>query len=260
MMAGSGNSDYNGFQGLYFRMANEIAKNGIAVFRYNKRIAQYGAESLPLDYDLNDEYVEDLGNAVATLQATELVDCKQIYVAGHSLGGYVIPQANQVVEGVDGYIMLSAPARPVIDLYQEQIEYLVNLDGEVTEQEAQMQEATNVDIAIIRNPGDLADDTIVLGYYLLYWVTQNSYDPLSLATEIEVPVLVIQGGRDYQVTVEEYELWQQVKNNDLWTYKYYDTLSHIYNEGGEPPSPVDYHTVDLDTTVTDDIANWILEN
>lgn len=261
ILGGSGNTVMDGPFSLYEKMSNSIAKDGIAVLRYNKRSAQYDPNTLPKDFDIYDEYVEDLSSAVNLLKSTSKVNCEKIYVAGHSLGGYAIPLINSEVLSVDGFILLSASARPIEDLIEEQIEYLINFDGTVTEEEKSIQDYYDSEIDVIRNLDDYPDDKVVLGSYLPYWKTLKTYDPIEIAGEIDVPVLVIQGGKDYQVTNDDFELWKTFESYDLWTYKYYDNLSHIYDEVEGEPNPDLYVTFDKpNEEVIKDITKWILDN
>ena len=41
-----------------------------------------------------------------------------------------------------------------------------------------------------------------------YWMLANQYKPLEVVRKLTLPILVLQGERDYQVTMQDFELWQ----------------------------------------------------
>ena len=49
-------------------------------------------------------------------------------IAGHSLGGYLIPRIAAQTPEASGYILLAASARPLEDLLLEQTEYILSLE------------------------------------------------------------------------------------------------------------------------------------
>lgn len=64
----------------------------------------------------------------------------------------------------------------------------------------------------------------------------------------------LQGGQDYQVTVEEFDLWKDMLNErDNVDFKLYDELNHLFLQGH-----IDYNTPsNIPHYVMEDITNWI---
>jgi hypothetical protein len=44
---------------------------------------------------------------------------------------------------------------------------------------------------------------VLFGYPGSYWLELRGYDPVATAAGLAVPMFLVQGGRDYQVTVED---------------------------------------------------------
>ncbi len=56
---------------------------------------------------------------------------------------------------------------------------------------------------------DADDPTMLFGSRPIYYLDLQGYDPVATAAELTVPMLFIQGERDYQVTVaDDLALWQ----------------------------------------------------
>ncbi|MBC7958992.1 MAG: DUF3887 domain-containing protein [Vallitaleaceae bacterium] len=117
-------------------IAWQLAEAGIGVLRYDKRTKVY-PESFINDpkSTVYEETVEDVGLAYQFLLQNDFVQEKGIYILGHSLGGYLMPRIAKEVPDANGYIVLAGSVRSLEDLILEQITYISNLDGSVSEDE-----------------------------------------------------------------------------------------------------------------------------
>jgi hypothetical protein len=93
-----------------------------------------------------------------------------------------------------------------------------------------------------------------------YWMDIKTYDPVSEAKALDIPILVLQGARDYQVTASEFEKWQAELGTD-GEYKLYDDLNHLFMTGEGMSKPEEYTAAgNVSEQVIIDIANWVKEN
>lgn len=102
--------------------------------RYDKRTYTY-PESFTLQDTVEQEVIEDAIAAVKQGKLQSQINTKQIYILGHSLSGYLIPRIASQTKDCAGYIMMAAPARPLDELFLEQVTYLASLDGTITDKE-----------------------------------------------------------------------------------------------------------------------------
>ncbi len=72
-------------------------------------------------------------------------------------------------------------------------------------------------------------------------------------------LLVLQGERDYQVTMRDFEGWKAALGSSaLATLKTYKTLNHLFVSGTGTPSPAEYEKPGhVAEEVVTDIAAWI---
>jgi fermentation-respiration switch protein FrsA (DUF1100 family) len=72
-------------------------------------------------------------------------------------------------------------------------------------------------------------------------------------------MLVLQGGRDYQVTRADFAGWQQaLGDRKNVTLKLYDNLNHLFAAGQGMATPDEYgHPMHIAPEVIGDIATWV---
>ena len=222
-----------------------LAERGIAVIRYDKRTKTYGADCVPagrvLDYDT--EVVDDVLSAVALAKTLPEIASDSIYVLGHSLGGTLAPRIAERSKELAGIIVLAGLAPPFEDAVEEQTVYIMSLapaSAEAKMQFADLKEQLNN----VRKLGTNAfDEQIPLPLNLprSYWEFANAYKPVSVAAKLKLPIFVLQGERDYQVTMEDFAFWRfGLWRNKNAFFKSYPKLNHLLQEGTGKATPMEY--------------------
>ncbi len=271
LVHGSGPSDRNEQIGpnlLFMDLASQLSEQGIAVLRYDKRTYLYANElASKTDMTVQDETIDDVISAVEFLKTRNTIQSDQIYIAGHSLGGYLMPRIAQQTEDAAGYIMLAAPARPMEDLILEQTQYILSLEKELdaASKEALLSQTSDMVERIHNLTPDSNFTPDQLGNApLSYWLDLQQYDPLTTAQEIRKPMLFLQGARDYQVTTTDFELWKNALEHQPSvdaTFQLYNNLNHLFMTGTGKSTPAEYQQKGtFSTDVSDTIANFIFKN
>jgi dienelactone hydrolase len=242
-----------------------LASRGILVFRYTKRTQKYGVQSSddPVRLTVEDETISDARAAVALVVQQPKVDPKQVFLLGHSLGAYLAPRIATGDAQIAGIVMLAANARPLEKVVLEQIHYLAAMSGKATEAEQKRIEAAEDGAKQIENPDLKPDDKIAfLGatMYGAYWLDLRGYDPLKTAAKLKIPIFIVQGGRDYQVTPSNFQSWSDaLSNNKNVTLRAYPDLDHLFMHGTGASKPSDYARPDhVSAEVVESIATFIL--
>ncbi|MBN1271623.1 MAG: alpha/beta fold hydrolase [Candidatus Aminicenantes bacterium] len=242
-----------------------LASKKIAVLRYDKRTLIHGkkmAAQKDLSLTVYEETIEDALCAVKLLRRTEKIDPEKVFILGHSLGGTLVPRIAPLAPDTAGFIVLAGAARPFEDLYIEQVRYIFMLDGKLSVEEKEKLEEARTEVQKIKSlrKTDLSQKKEkILGAYPEYWLDLKRYDPAETAESIKRSLLIMQGGRDYQVTKKDFENWKKsLGSKENVTFKFYPSLNHLFISGKGPSSPSEYQKSDhVDETVIEDIAHWI---
>ena len=92
-----------------------------------------------------------------------------------------------------------------------------------------------------------------------YWLSLRDYVPSEAARTLPQPLLILQGERDYQVTMEDFGRWQAAlaDRGDV-TFKSYPALNHLFMTGEGPSTPAEYEQAGhVAEEVILDVAGWI---
>ena len=234
-----------------------LASRGVVVLRYEKRTKQYPVESAAIqNFTVQDETIADALAGVDFLDSSPMVDHSKIFVLGHSLGGMVGPRIALRDNRIEGLVLLAAPTHHLEDLILEQSRYLANLSGlnqseELAELERLVTKIKNLDIDQSEN---------VLGAPKSYWADRATYNPVETAQLLDPPLFILQGERDYQVTMMDFARWNETfYGNSSVTLKTYPSLNHFFIAGTGIPTDTEYliggHAAE---EVVLDIVSWII--
>ncbi len=259
---GSGPNDRDetiGPNKLFKDLATGLASMGIATLRYDKRTLVYREQD---DFITPEqETIEDAQAAI--LLGGQIPGVSEVLILGHSLGANLLPIIATGQESLKGMIMMAGNARPLEDLILEQFTYLLSQNNLTQENEQTLDEIkTKVDLVKSDN---LTEDTIreqlPLNIPASYWLYLKNYEPVKTLKKLKIPILILQGERDYQVTMKDFDIWEQAlsrkKNVNLRSY---ENLNHLFMEGEGKSNPQEY-TVPSHAAyyVIQDIANWVEE-
>ena len=240
LLQGSGPSDMDETVGSLkpFRdLAEGLAAQGIAVYRFDKRSYVYGNElAAKKEITLQDEYIEDAVNAVRLLAGQDRIDPDRIFVLGHSLGGNAVPaiarELRQAPVKARGYIMMAASPRPLDVLMREQYNFLYSLLPEISAEQQAEKDALFSELDKLQDLDSLSEDDRIAGVYSAYWKWLAAYDILGAAGEITEPVLLLQGEEDYQVTMEDFGIWSSAfGDRENWRLVSFPGLTHAFVPG-----------------------------
>ena len=208
---GSGNADRNGNQGALAsanhikQLADSLNAKGIAFYRYDKRNATpANREKIKMEDASIRDLVEDVKIAIATFK--EDPRFASIYLVGHSQGSLVgmLAAANNVT----GYISVAGPGTTIDKALIRQLTAQNEDAGKVTA--AHIKELMETDTIKEVNIMLMAIFAPQNQRYLKEWIM---IDPVNEIRKLKVPVLIVNGDADFQVTVEDAQLLKQAKPN-----------------------------------------------
>ena len=263
LVHGSGPNDRDesvGGNRPFLDLARGLAARGIAVLRYDKRTLARPQDFASGAYTMDDETTNDAVAAIATLRATAGIDPARVFVLGHSQGAMLAPRIATRAGVLAGVVMWAAPARPLLTLLPEQNRYLLGLDGDLSTQDQAFLDDLQRKIAHIRSGAAVATKDSPLGVPASYWRAFEQVDARRDALALRVPLLLLQGGRDFQVTDTDWRLWQTtLKDDPRATLEAYPALNHLGIAGSGPGLPGEYAQPGrVDAQLIGDVADWLL--
>jgi dienelactone hydrolase len=238
-----------------------LASKGIAVIRYDKRTKVHAAKLAAVrDLTVQHEVIDDAVAAAAAARATDKIDPRRVFILGHSLGGYLVPRILAGDHRITGAILMAGSARPMQQLILEQIDYIAHSDGTVSKEEAAKIDEIKADLARLEAPSFSAASPPVFGVPASYWIDLRTYQPVTAAKAIDRPMLILQGGRDYQVTRTDFSLWENgLKTRKNVRLRLFPDLNHLFIAGTGKSTPEEYGVEGKHVApeVVDEIAGWI---
>lgn len=203
IIAGSGPTDRNGNSPLMKNdslkmLATELFNNGIASLRYDKRGIGKSRKAGPKEKDLRfDNYINDAKEWIKHLK--NLGSFSQVIVIGHSEGSLIGMAASQQ-DDVEKFVSIAGPGQRIDKTLKEQLK-------------AQPPAVLALCLPIIDKlvKGETADNVPSMLYSLFrpsiqpYMISWIKYDPQKEITNLDKPVLIIQGTTDLQVKVKDAE-------------------------------------------------------
>lgn len=254
---GSGPIDRNGNEMMTKnnsakKLAEALAKKGIATFRYDKRTLK--AQQLNIDEkDMRfDDFIDDAKAVIKRF--SELPNYSSLYIIGHSQGSLVGMVAAQ--EKADGFISIAGAGQTIDSLIVEQI----------GRQMPGLEESARTAFNELRANGKVKDYNQGLASlfkksiqpFMFSWM---KYDPQQEIKKLEMPVLIINGDNDLQVNTNEAEKLKAAKpdaklviiENMNHIYRIIDKNDDIANQKSynEPQRPISNEMVEQ-------ISNFIL--
>ncbi len=234
-------------------LAEGLASRGIVVLRYEKRTKQYPSKMAGMaKMTVADETVDDAAAAIALLRTQAEVDPKRVYLLGHSLGGYLAPRIAEEDGKLTGMVILAGNVRPMEDVAIDQAEYLGVKGQQMDSAKAMQARVKKLDV------GD-EDSPSVMGAPASYWIDLKGYDPAAQAKRLGLPMLILQGERDFQVNMKDFALWKAgVGSGKGAVMKTFPSLNHLFVAGEGKSNTAEYSKPGhVAPEVVDEIAKFV---
>lgn len=225
LIQGSGPVDRNGNANMMKndaskKIAHGLAQNGIASYRYDKRIfkmQQLGIQEKDLSFQ---DFVTDVDSILSYFKKKK--DFQKIIIAGHSEGSLIGILAAQQ-EGADAFISLAGAGKSIDSIVVEQIskqsEGLAQSARESFDEIKATGTSTNFNplLASIFRPS--------VQPFLGSWM---QYDPAHEISKLNIPILVINGSFDLQVDENEAALLHNANAQSKLVIL--DNMNHIFRK------------------------------
>ncbi|QYA25723.1 alpha/beta hydrolase [Gramella sp. MT6] len=221
---GSGPTDRDGNQSMMKndgikKMARELTKNGIASYRFDKRIFKM----TELKMKIEDLTISDMaGDVVDILNYFKAKDeFENFIIAGHSQGSLIGILASK--ENADAFISLAGPGQPIDDIIVEQFSKMA----------PELGDSTRKKFDELKEKGSTENDNPMLASIFAPYVqpfikTWIQYDPSEEIKDLDIPVLIINGTMDIQTEPKEAEMLHSANENSKLVLL--EDMNHIFRK------------------------------
>ena len=234
IVAGSGPTDRNGNSGAglntysYKMLGETLAHSGYAVMRYDKR--GIGGSPIPAENIPSlvfEDYIDDARACAKFLRAEGF---ERVIVAGHSEGGLIALQlAAEEACCLDGVVLLCAPGYNMAEILNFQLSQQL-----VPAYMGLMVKSTAI-INSLKAGRMVAQEDIPAELMSLFHptvqpfiISNMRYEPTELAAKCRVPMLIVSGGRDIQVSVSNGERLHGA--NPAADYRMFENMTHVLKD------------------------------
>jgi pimeloyl-ACP methyl ester carboxylesterase len=265
-----------------------LTKKGIAVLRYDDR--GFAASTGNLATATSEDLANDVRAAIAYLKTRKEIDQKHIGIIGHSEGGLIAPMVAATNTDLAFIVLLAGPGVPGDQILLKQSELIGKSSG-LSERDIQKELTMGRNIfELFHKYGESDLFETKLREYLEDAITEEnmipggktkeeyiqllmspfkmpwyryfiSHDPAKVLRKVKCPVLALNGSLDVQVAPENLEYIEKAikeGGNKKVTIKEYTNMNHLFQKC-VTGSLNEYPTIEqtIDTTVLNDISNWI---
>jgi dienelactone hydrolase len=238
-------------------IAEGLASRGVAALRYDKRTKVH-PEQFAGAFTVRQETMDDVVAAVALLAQRSEIDARRIVIVGHSLGGTLAPRIAEGRTDIAGVVIMAGATRPLPLVMVEQVEYITALKGPADETIRKRIDEMKSEAARAM-AAKAGDTTRVLAAPASYWADLNAYDPAATAARLSLPLLLLQGGRDYQVTAADLQRFKTaLADRTNVTIREFPRLNHLFMDGDSKSRPEEYSKAGhVDAAVIEALAGFV---
>jgi dienelactone hydrolase len=228
------------------QVADTLGRRGIAVLRLDDRTVGLSGGKLGTSAD----YADDIRAAVAYLRARPDIDGQRIALLGHSEGGMIAPMVAATDPRLRGIVLLAGPGQVGLDIIHFQQRNAVEHDSTIP---------LGARDSVLRAAAVSLDSTARTSVWLQFFL---HYDPLPTARQVRVPVLILQGATDHQVTPEQADAlaaaFRAGGDRDV-TVRVFPGLNHLFipDPSGQPAGYAALKSSRVSAEVLGAIADWL---
>lgn len=229
------------------QIADRLAREGVAVLRMDDR-GVGGSGGTP---GTTADYADDVRALVAWLRKRPDIAAGKIFLLGHSEGGMIAPLVAATDPKLAGIVLLAGPAETGRAILTYQLSRPIETAPGLPDSARKAQLAQ-----VPARVRQFAQTNAWTKWFI-------DYDPLPTARKVKVPVLILQGALDRQISAGQADtLAAAIRaggNRDV-TEKVFPGLNHLFLHTTGDGSPVEYpglKDTQVSPEVLDEIASWV---
>ena len=230
------------------QFADSLGRRGIAVLRMDDR--GYGESTGKHKGATSADFADDIRAGLAYLRTRPEIDAKRLGLLGHSEGGLIAPLVALHEPALRGIVLLAGPSKGGREILQYQLTNLIEHNPEL--------EGAKKDSALAGIDARI-DSLGASDAWMKYFL---DYDPLATARQVKIPVLILNGGTDQQVTPDQVPVlaaaFREAGNEDV-TSHVFPNLDHlfVYDTSGYPGGYAKLPNPHVEPEVVGMVVEWL---
>lgn len=255
IIAGSGPTDRDGNQNFLKsntlkKLAESLTNNGVATFRYDKRIVKQIRNGNVDKNIMFDDFVSDAKDVLSYFKEND--NYSKVYVIGHSQGSLVAMIAAK--DNADGFISLAGAGQNIGDVIVDQVATMAPKLGEEAQK---VVDKLKKGETTTEYPQPLASVfNMDIQPFMMNWM---QYNPTEIISELKIPVLIVNGTKDLQVSEDEAKLLKEA--NEKAQLQIIENMNHVLFEieGGDLENSKSYNEAfrPISTKLIDTVVQFI---
>tara|TARA_B100001063_G_scaffold105851_1_gene98763 strand:+ start:1 stop:924 length:924 start_codon:yes stop_codon:yes gene_type:complete len=228
IIAGSGPTDRDGnsssIKGYYLKMlADGLYKNGVSTFRYDKRGVSKSLGNLKSTAEIRfSDYINDAKSIINHFK--NIKRFTKIVVIGHSEGALIGMIASKSL--VDNFISIAGPGEDYLTVIKRQLSnrapYIKAMSDPIINQLKKNKLVDSVPPLL---------NNLFAPNLQTFLIDASSHDPVVEISKLKIPVLIIQGTNDVQITVNDAEILHAAASESR--LEIIEGMNHVLRQASE---------------------------
>jgi uncharacterized protein len=209
---------------IFREIADTLSRRGIAVLRLDD--PGVGGSTGSAAGATTASFADDVRAALEYLRKRADIDPGRLGLVGHSEGGIIAPMVAADGPALRAIVLMAGSSRVGRKVLEYQLRRSVEADATLS--------PARRDSALARLPATI--ESLAANPWMRYFL---DYDPIPVLRRVKVPVLVLQGGTDRQVTAdqaEEIAAALRASGNERVTVRTFPGVNHLFlhDRSGDP--------------------------
>ena len=266
--SGASNMDEQIYKLTPFKdLAEGLAERGIASIRYDKRTLAHARKMRKLSITVREETIDDAILAADLLRSDPRIDPDAVFIVGHSMGAMLAPRIDAEGGRFRGLVLMAGTPVRLEEIVVRQLRQAGQSRGGLMKAVVGLEDRifSKKFNGLYEMSDEEAKKKKFAGSVTLYYFKEMGRKTAAdYLMESDKPVLILQGGMDFQVLPSEdfAAFREQLQGRENVEYRLYDELNHVFVKGiyndilkAGKEYKVEQH---IGAEVIDDIAAFIM--
>lgn len=235
--SGASNMDEQIYKLTPFKdLAEGLAERGIASIRYDKRTFAHARKMRKLSITVREETIDDAILAADLLRSDPRIDPDAVFIVGHSMGAMLAPRIDAEGGRFRGLALMAGTPFRLEEIVVRQLRQAGQSRGGLMKAVVGLEDrifSKKFDGLYEMSDEEAKKKKFAGSVTLYYFKEMGRKTAADYLMESDKPVLILQGGMDFQVLPSEdfAAFREQLQGRENVEYRLYDELNHVFVKG-----------------------------